>query len=338
MIHHDATDTKSRIHGAFAALASAPADQMPDGLAELFAPDAAYHGQHPVNDLTGPAAIAAEVWQPLARSFRYLRRADDFFTGGSFQGSDWISAMGYLHGVFADDYLGIPATQNWAYLRYGEFHRIEGGRITQSHVIFDLPELMRQAGVPPWPVGLGVHGLMPGPASRDGVVLGRSEPAESRASLDLVERMIFEGFVAADMHTDPSWMQAYWTEDMFWYGPCLIGAAKGLPGFYRFDETPWEEAFTTRGPRPTRENKHVTRFGDGAYCSFTGWPSIYATHTGPFLGLPATGRDVDIRVMDFYHRRGDRLDENWVFIDMPHLFLQLGIDLFARMADLRGAR
>jgi hypothetical protein len=28
--------------------------------------------------------------------------------------------------------------------------------------------------------------------------------------------------------------------------------------------------------------------------------------------------------------------ENWVFVDMIHLFRQFGVDLFERMADLRG--
>ena len=50
---------------------------------------------------------------------------------------------------------------------------------------------------------------------------------------------------------------------------------------------------------------------------------------GPFLGIEGLNQPIDIRVMDFYHRRGDKLDENWVFLDMVHMFLQLDIDLFA---------
>lgn len=326
-------DLRHKLSKALQQLTAAEEQEMPPLTAALFAPDAAFHGPHPINSISGPDEICAKIWQPLARSFRFLRRDTDFFSCGTYNGQTWISTLGNMHGVFEADYLGIPATNNWAWIRFGEFHQIDNGRIVRSHVIFDLPELMRQAGALNWQPGAGVAGLQPGPASRDGVLLTAQDATESRRSLDLVEAMIFEGFVAADMHTDPSWMKAYWTDDMRWYGPGMIGTAMGLPGFYRYHETPWELAFTTRGPRPTRENKHVTRFGDGAYCSFTGWPSIYATQTGPFLGLPATDRDVEIRVMDFYHRKDDRLDENWVFIDMPHLLLQLGIDLFSRMKE-----
>ena len=42
--------------------------------------------------------------------------------------------------------------------------------------------------------------------------------------------------------------------------------------------------------------------------------------------------------MDWRRPEGDLLAENWIFIDFPHAFLQLDIDLFARMARLRDAR
>jgi SnoaL-like polyketide cyclase len=153
--------------------------------------------------------------------------------------------------------------------------------------------------------------------------------------------MIFEGLVepaAAGASSTAEQMRRYWTEDMVWYGPAMIGATMGIDNFYRCHEGPWEAAMALRGPKPTREKKHVPRFGDGPFCSFVGWPSIHATHVGTFLGLPATGRPVEIRVMDFYHRRDALLDENWIFIDFPHLFLQLGVDLLGRMAGIRDRR
>lgn len=340
MLHHDPAAVKPAVFAALNRIATARPEETEQAAADVFAPDARFFACHPFEELAGPAAIADTLWQPLKRSFRHLRRSDDMFTGGSFGGGDWISATGHLHGVFAEDFLGIPATANWASLRYGEFHRIEDGRIARSHLILDLPDLMRQAGVFPWRPGLGVETLTPGPQSRDGVVLGRSDPTESKKSLDLVEAMIFDGLLGQydGESASPDSMRAFWTEDMMWYGPAMIGASMGIDGFYRFHETAWEAAMLPRGPRPEKATKHVTRFGDGPFCSFTGWPSIYATHGGEFLGLPATGKPVEIRVMDFYHRRGEKLDENWIFIDFPHLFLQLGIDLFKQMQEKRPAR
>ncbi len=40
-----------------------------------------------------------------------------------------------------------------------------------------------------------------------------------------------------------------------------------------------------------------------------------------------------MRVMDFWRRDGDRFRENWVFIDIPDLLLQMGFDLFAQIKN-----
>ncbi len=50
-----------------------------------------------------------------------------------------------------------------------------------------------------------------------------------------------------------------------------------------------------------------------------------------FLGVPATGKRVAMRVMDFYRCDDVTIVENWIPIDIPHLLLQMGVDLFGRM-------
>ena len=52
------------------------------------------------------------------------------------------------------------------------------------------------------------------------------------------------------------------------------------------------------------------------------------------MGLAATGKPVTMRVMDFWRCEGSLLAENWVMIDIPDLLMQMGIDVFARMAAL----
>ena len=36
---------------------------------------------------------------------------------------------------------------------------------------------------------------------------------------------------------------------------------------------------------------------------------------------------------DWWRREGDLLVENWVFVDIPHVLLQMGYDLFANMTE-----
>jgi len=56
--------------------------------------------------------------------------------------------------------------------------------------------------------------------------------------------------------------------------------------------------------------------------------------SGGFMGLPATGKPGDMRVIDMYRRVGDKLTENWIFIDLLHFWHQQGLDVLARARDV----
>ena len=43
-----------------------------------------------------------------------------------------------------------------------------------------------------------------------------------------------------------------------------------------------------------------------------------------------------MRVVDVYRRDGDKLAENWVFIDLLHWLHMQGLDVLARMRQLNG--
>jgi hypothetical protein len=56
------------------------------------------------------------------------------------------------------------------------------------------------------------------------------------------------------------------------------------------------------------------------------------------MGMPATGKSAEMRVIDIYRRDGDKLAENWVFIDLLHFWNQQGVDILARTTlDVPGA-
>ena len=56
---------------------------------------------------------------------------------------------------------------------------------------------------------------------------------------------------------------------------------------------------------------------------------MYGTHNGDgWLGLKATGKKITLRVVDYWRREGDKLKENWVFIDIVDVMEQLGVDVF----------
>jgi steroid delta-isomerase-like uncharacterized protein len=49
------------------------------------------------------------------------------------------------------------------------------------------------------------------------------------------------------------------------------------------------------------------------------------THTGDFMGIPATGRDIQLGVIDIVRYQGGRITEHWNQVDQLGLLRQLGV-------------
>ena len=52
------------------------------------------------------------------------------------------------------------------------------------------------------------------------------------------------------------------------------------------------------------------------------------------MGMPATGSPAEFRVIDIYRRDGEKLVENWVFIDLLHAWKTQGIDILQRYIEI----
>jgi steroid delta-isomerase-like uncharacterized protein len=51
---------------------------------------------------------------------------------------------------------------------------------------------------------------------------------------------------------------------------------------------------------------------------------MHGTHTGTWLGIPATGRTVSIRMMTVHRIRDGKISEDWVLVESLGFFQQLG--------------
>ena len=302
--------------------------------AALTADDYVLNAPHPLDRLDHRAAFADGLMGPLLDSFPNARERLDILLTGSFAGGDWTASAGHIAGIFERPLWGIRATGLSAFLRFGRFDRWVDGRMAETFLILDLPALMMQAGVWPMARPLGPFLVPPGPASRDGVAANSGDPAEARASLDLVEAMI-AALMTYDGGQDLAHMRMvdYWRDDFWWFGPAPIGSFCGHADYERGHQRPFLTAFPDR-----KGGDHKCRIGERDYVASTGWPSVRATHSGGgWLGLAPTGKRIEMRVMDFWRREEALLAENWVFIDIPHLLLQMGVDVFGRMAELSPA-
>ncbi len=338
---------RQRVLGLLRRLAEAGPAAMPALLDRLAVPDCHWRAAHPMDEILGTAAALRAVWHPLAAAFPDLERRDSLFVAGTYQGRTYIAAAGHYCGTMRGDWLGIPATGRTVYLRYGEVWQIgPDGRAVQANLLWDVLEVMRQAGVWPLPPSLGVEATWPAPITGDGLRLAPSDPRHGRDSLEqtLAMHATLAGFddlgnlSRAALIAMPQ--RDHWHPRMMWYGPAGIGTTRGLAGFVDGHQLPFRTAF--RRPQGTFEEVmaerarhgagHYIRIGDGPYSVTGGWPSVYAIHLGGgFCGMPPTGRPVTMRVMDFYLHDEGLIRENWVPLDMLDLFRQMGIDLLARM-------
>ncbi|ASP34693.1 ester cyclase [Labrenzia sp. VG12] len=283
----------------------------------------------PVNRLQGREAVIEEFYTPLKRALTNARRRDEIFIGGPNRrapGGHWIASVTHYLGNFDEPLFGVKQSGHLAFLRSGEFYRIEAdGRISEAKIIIDLLDLMRQAGRFPLPHMLGTEMLFPGPATHDGIL--PKDQADGEKTLDLCETMLAD-LKAFDPETFSSKGQTgddgYWHDDMLWYGPGGIGSNYRWSGF----EKDHRAAFLTAFPDRVGGD-HYCRIGDGNYAAVSGWPSMTMTHRGDYLGVPATGKSLTLRVMDFYRCANTKIMENWVMLDYLDLFHQMGRDLIA---------
>lgn len=293
--------------------------------------DALIHIVHPFNELNRDG-FAETFLGGLCASFDHLTRSDYIAFGGAFDGQVWVTSTGYYTGHFARSWLGIRPTGTLAALRFGEFHRMQGDRAVESYVFLDIPELMIAAGQ--WPISdspggdRGFTGYLPGPITQDGLQWQDNEPANSAASYRMVTDML------RNLATEDQAWRPYWHQDMLWYGPAAFGSFVGVDNFAGF-QVPFEGTFSewVGGAMPGSQTRHFTRFADGDYICSGGWPSLNAVQAKPFLGQPSTGKRLFMRVCDWWRRDGDRLAENWVFVDIPHVLLQMDVDIFATLDE-----
>lgn len=300
------------------------------------APDATMHLMTPLGTVEGPEAAWAAAWAPLVAAWPDVERRDAIVMRGAAPSGEWVGCSGSYVGTWRNPLLGIPATGQLAHLRFAEFFRMDGERVVEAHVLWDLPEAMMQAGV--WPMGpsLGREWAVPAPATQDGLGpdgLGvRGDGAEAlrvvQSMLDGLQRHEAEGPEAMGLAD-------HWHPHFSWFGPSGIGTARGIEGFRRWHQIPFLDAMPDR----VGGNGRGAMFAAGDYVAYTGWPGMEMRVTGDgWLGIAPTGGRITMRSLDFWRVERGLIRENWVLIDLMHVWEQLGVDVMARMRQVAAPR
>jgi hypothetical protein len=320
---------KKAVREFHAAFDAAPDDELLSVLAAHTDSNYSWRGVHPFNEQASVQDAARAFWLPLRHSFQSLQRREDIFMAGHNVVDDgkttWVVNMGHFVGLFDNDWLGIPASRKMTFLRYAEFHRVDGNTIMESAFFCDILSVMHQADCYPLPPPTAATVIHPGPRTHDGLLFDAQPPEEAEKSIALVNSMIDDLSALNESGDDrcaPELLQKSWHDDMIWYGPTGIGATYTIPRYQEQHQYPMRTQLKNK-----TFNGHVARFAEGNYAGFFGWANLTNTPTGGFLGLPGNEVRADMRVVDVYRRDGDKLAENWVFIDLLHWLAMQGLDV-----------
>ena len=300
-----------------------------DVLTRSLTPDHVYRGVHPFNTISGPRELAATVYAPLKAAIGpYQRRLDMFFAGPHHNrpgGPVRVVIMGQILGFFTAPWLGIPPTGKAVFLPFTAFYEVEGDRIAATVEFFDILAVMEQAGVNPC-TQTAAFLMSPGPMLKNGIHDTPGDPEETAKTFDLTHAMLTE--LAETMTSPADHMARYWHPDMNWFGPTGIGTCYGFDGYRAGHTGPFEERLEFVDYIP---EEFAT--AEGHVAAFLWRPCLKMRNLGGYMGMPASDVAAEMRVVDLYRREGDRLAENWIFIDMLHFLKEQGVDV---LADIGG--
>jgi hypothetical protein len=96
----------------------------------FFSHSAQINASHPINEAADGIGYATDIINPIIAAFDGCTRQNHIVLSGEYLGTEWVTSTGYFHGQFRSSLFGIPPSGKLAFLRFGEFHRLENGKIT----------------------------------------------------------------------------------------------------------------------------------------------------------------------------------------------------------------
>jgi len=133
-------------------------------------------------------------------------------------------------------------------------------------------------------------------------------------------RVVIESMVDGLNDHKINGMGEFFADSFRWIGNTGCGTKNGLREFQDNWQRPFQAAFADK------VCTDEARLFDGEWASAFG--AQKAIHAGDFMGIPATGKTVEIRYMDFWKVEDGKIVDNWVMVDFPYVLKQLGVDVF----------
>lgn len=218
-------------------------------------------------------------------------------------------------------FLGVPPTEIQIAVPGITFARIRDGRIVERHVCSDRLGMMRQLGILPSPqtggqgTGAGRLGQADAPISHQSRKSDYFEQKETSAMTSEQYKAVPLRYFSACQFNDHSALKEMLSSEFLAHHP-------GLPGPLSRDELLQTiDAFAKAFSEQEYTIEDQVAEGDTVATRVT-WR---ATHSGPFQGVPATGRRIAVGGIAISRIKNGQIVERWLNMDQMGMLKQLGL-------------
>ena len=139
--------------------------------------------------------------------------------------------------------------------------------------------------------------------------------SKTKVTKEIIEKMV----VALNDHRIAD-IGEFFANNFNWFGNYGCGTKIGLKEFQENWQVPFQKAFSQK------VCVDEARLFEGEWGAAFGRQE--AIHSGTFMGISPTNKKVEIRYMDFWQIKDDKIINNWVMVDFPDVLKQLGVDIF----------
>ena len=129
-------------------------------------------------------------------------------------------------------------------------------------------------------------------------------------------KQLARDYFAAFLARDEAWWQAHVAPDFVRHDPGLPFEVRGPEGIRQL-----ADALHPGIPDMTLPIEDVIAEGGKVLVRLR----VKGTHSGNLMGVPATGRAIDIGVLDLFRIEDGRLVEHWALLDNLGLLRQIGV-------------
>ncbi len=139
--------------------------------------------------------------------------------------------------------------------------------------------------------------------------------SKTKITREIIEKMV----VALNDHRIDD-IGEFFSNDLKWFGNYGCGTKLGFKEFQENWQVPFQKAFSEK------VCVDEARLFEGEWGAAFGRQE--ALHSGIFMGISPTNKKVNIRYMDFWQTKDNKIINNWVMVDFPDVLRQLGVDIF----------